>query len=78
MNCIKRAPAAQIADTPKQVSAPPANLSGSRGGVTFPSFWNKGATDTYNNRIGRPAMIKMFYPDWALKAFHKNTRGGGQ
>jgi RHS repeat-associated protein len=53
-------------------------LSGSHDGVTFHKFWMKGATDVYNNQIGRPAMIKTFYPNWALKAFQKNVEGGGQ
>jgi hypothetical protein len=53
-------------------------LSGSHDGQTFHDFWMKNATDTYNNLIGRPAMIKMFYPNWAEKAFQKNVNGGGQ
>jgi RHS repeat-associated protein len=52
-------------------------LSASHGGQTFHDFWMKSATDVYNERIGRPAMIKMFYPNWAEKAFQKNTNGGG-
>ena len=53
-------------------------LSGTANGQTFHDFWMKSATPTYNNLIGRPAMIKMFYPNWAEKAFQKNTNGGGQ
>jgi len=53
-------------------------LSASSNGQTFHDFWMKSATPTYNNMIGRPAMIKMFYPNWAEKAFQKNTSGGDQ
>jgi RHS repeat-associated protein len=54
-------------------------LSGtSPDGTVFDGFWMKNATPTYNNLIGRPAMIKVFYPDWAEKAFQRNTNGGGQ
>jgi RHS repeat-associated protein len=53
-------------------------LSASFNGQTFPDFWMKNATDVYNKQIGRPAMIKVFYPNWAQKAFQKNTQGGGQ
>jgi hypothetical protein len=52
-------------------------LSASHGNQTFYDFWMKNATPVYNNQIGRPAMIKMFYPNWAEKAFQKNTNGGG-
>jgi hypothetical protein len=53
-------------------------LTGSHGNQVFPDFWMKSATDTYNDRIGRPAMIKLFYPNWAEKAFQANVQGGGQ
>lgn len=53
-------------------------LSASHNGQVFYNFWVKSATETYNDRIGRPAMIKMFYPNWDQKAFQKNTNGGGQ
>jgi hypothetical protein len=53
-------------------------LSAFHNGQVFYNFWVKSATETYNDRIGRPAMIKVFYPDWDQKAFQKNTNGGGQ
>ena len=52
-------------------------FAASHGGRRSNDFGNKSATDTYNNRIGRPAMIKMFYPNWQQKAFQQNTNGGG-
>ena len=52
-------------------------LSGYIGGKGFDQFWIKNATDVYNDQIGRPAMIKLLYPDWAAKAWQDNMKGGG-
>jgi hypothetical protein len=41
------------------------------------TFWEKGKPDGDNNSsLNR--MIKYFYPNWAAKAFQKNTTGGGK